>query len=510
MAAGMLAAGCLLLPTSLWAQGEAGGSGAGAAARAAGSLEERVEALEQAKTAYEEAAREQERLEQRLEELERAIGSTSPSGAPGPAAAPPAPDDEVDRRIRTLEREIAALKQGRSENATGAPSGREPAAQQEAAAQPQEATALTTAGTAAAATSSPQAAPSPPAEKPLLVWNVTPDITFKPGLRLQTRYTHDGASNNNDIAIQRFRLKGAGDAWKAKYYLELKIDNTGTTGRNPSAAVENAWLDYALVPDVVTRAGLYDVPFSRDALTSDSKLLFMDRSLIKDALTAFGLADNGIGVMARGRPLEGHFEYAVGAFNNDRFDGLGTSGRATGWVMPAVRVAVDLLDPAPPGGYADYRGSYVGKGRRLSIGTNAEWLGDAQSGPQEFDLYALGTDLFFNLGPYTLQAEYDWFRLTGNVDTSNHGWYVQGGYLLEPLNERLAEVAPWFPDLELAARYQDLDAKSFSPERERRTSLGLNAYIHDHNLKVQTDFSWRQLEDSSDNKLYQLQLQLDF
>jgi hypothetical protein len=240
----------------------------------------------------------------------------------------------------------------------------------------------------------------------------------------------------------------------------------------------------------------------------------MDRSLIKDALTAFGLADNGIGVMARGRPLEGHLEYAVGAFNNDRFDGLGTSGKATGWVMPAVRLAVDLLDPAPPGGYADYRGSYVGKGRRLSIGTNAEWLGNAEIGLREFDIYALGTDLFFNVGPYTLQAEYDWFRLTGNVDRSNHGWFVQGGYLVEPLNKSLAERAPWFPDLELAARYQVVEAINastfLSAERERRTSLGLNAYVHDHNLKVQTDFSFRQLEDSADSKLFQIQLQLDF
>jgi hypothetical protein len=180
--------------------------------------------------------------------------------------------------------------------------------------------------------------------------------------------------------------------------------------------------------------------------------------------------------------------------------------------MPVGRFAVDLLDPAPPGGYADYKASYVGKGRRLSIGANAEYLGDAENTglSQEFDIYALGTDLFFNWGPYTLQGEYDWFRLTGNVDKSNRGWYVQGGYLLEFLKQAMAERAPWLPDLELAARYQDLDAKSYSTERERRTSVGMNAYIHDHNLKVQTELSFRQLQDSADTKLYQLQLQLDF
>jgi hypothetical protein len=457
------------------------------------------------------------------------IGPASGSGA-APVAAPPAPDDEVERRISALEREIAALKEGRSEPGAGAGSGGEPAAQPGATAQvstPQPGATVqqvsttspgATAQTAAAA-ASPPPPPNPTADKPVLLqWNVTPDITFKPGLRLQTRYVHDGGTNNNDIAIQRFRLKGSGDAWKVKYGVEMKIDGTGRTGANPSAQVENAWLDYTAVPNyLVGRAGLYDVPFSRDALTSDSKLLFMDRSLIKDALTFFGLADNGIGVMARGRPLVGHLEYAVGAFNNESFDGLGIFGRGRGsskQVMPVGRIAVDLLDPAPAGGYADYKASYVGQGRRLSIGLDGAQLGEAEnrvgSVLQDFDIYAWGTDLFFNWGPYTLQAEYDWFRLTGDVDRSNRGWYVQGGYLIEPLKKALAERAPWFPDLEVAGRYQQLDARSFFPEEENRTSVGMNAYIHDHNLKVQTELSFRQLQHSADSKLYQIQLQLDF
>ncbi len=406
-----------------------------------------------------------------------------------------APGDDVDARLRHLESEIDALKQGRSEPAADA------AATGAAPAQPDA--------------PAPVAA-APPAEKPLLQWNVTPDITFKPGLRVQTRYSYDTRSNNHEIAIQRFRLKAGGEVYEiVKYYVEMKIDNTGSAGKNPNAAVENAWLDYSVVPDLIGRAGLYDVPFSRDALTSDSKLLFMDRSLIKEALTSYGLADNGIGVMARGRPLAGRLEYALGGFNNDRFDGLRTSSsKKTGSLMPVARVAVDLLDPAPQGGYGDYRGSYVGKGKRLTFGANGAWLGDARQTvngfQQKFDLWAWGVDAFFNTGPYTLQAEYDWFRQTGNVNRSNYGWFVQGGYLLECLNQRLDEVAPWFPDVELAARYQDLDAKSYSTARERQTSIGTNFYIRDHNLKVQTNYSFRNIEDTEDRGLYQLQLQLDF
>jgi hypothetical protein len=425
--------------------------------------------------------------------------------------------DDVDRRIDAMEREIAALKEGGAGPGTAAVSAAAPPAPQ-AAAGPEAAVAPSGIATAAAQATTPTPADKP-AEKPVpLTWHVTPEITFKPGLRVQTRFVHDGGTNNNDIAIQRLRLKASGDAWKAKYGVEMKIDGTGRTGATPSAQVENAWLDYTFMPAyLVGRAGLYDVPFSRDALTSDSKLLFMDRSLIKDALTGFGLADNGIGVMARGRPLGGHIEYMVGAFNNESFDGLGIFGRGRGssnQVMPMGRVAVDLLDPAPAGGYADYKASYVGQGRRLAIGLNGAQLGDAENRVnnvlQEFDIYAWGTDLFFNWGPYTLQGEYDWYRLTGDVDRSNWGWYVQGGYLIEPLKKALAETAPWFPDLEVAGRYQQLDARSFSPEEEKRTSIGMNAYIHDHNLKIQTELSFRQLQHSADSKLYQIQLQLDF
>jgi len=396
------------------------------------------------------------------------------------SGGPPVPPEDLQERVVRLESEIEAIKSG----------------------------------TPAAPPAAPTAAAEPkPAEKPLLQWNVTPDITFKPGLRLQTRYEYNTRSNNNDISIARFRLKAGGEVYEiAKYYLEMKIDNTGRAGASPTAAVENGWLDFAYSNDLVGRAGLYDVPFSRDALTSDSKLLLVDRSLIKDALTSFGFADNGIGVMARGRPFEGRFEYALGAFNNDKFDGYRTSSsKRSNLVMPMARVGVDLLDPAPPFGYADYRASYVGQGQRLTIGANGGWLGNAKIGmTQDFDIFAWGMDLFFNKGPWTLQAEYDWFRLTGNVDQSNHGWFVQGGYLIEPLNRRLDEVAPWFPKAELAVRYQQLDAKSYSSTNEKQPGVGMNFYIRDHNLKIQTDYLFRRFQHAKNQGLYQLQLQLDF
>ena len=215
----------------------------------------------------------------------------------------------------------------------------------------------------------------PDLAKGILIATNDGDLTFKPGVRIQPRYMYDSGNSNNDFFIRRFRLKGAGSAYGvAKYGVELKIDNEGRFAVSPTARVENAWLDFPVADDqAFLRAGLYDIPFSRNALTSDSKLLFMDRTLIKEQLTAVGMADNTIGLMLHGRPYCGQFEYAFGIFDNDQFERFGLAGtKESDQLMPAGRVVWNVLDPMkPPEGYADYYESYLGKGQRLELGANA-------------------------------------------------------------------------------------------------------------------------------------------
>ncbi len=330
-------------------------------------------------------------------------------------------------------------------------------------------------------------------------------ITFVPGVRIQPRYNYDDNVDNNDFFINRFRLKGSGDAYGiAKYAVELKIDGTGRFEASPSAQVENAWLDFPIHKDhLYLRAGLYDIPFSRDALTSDSKLLFMDRSLIKDAITGIGEADNTIGVMLHGRPYCGHMEWDIGVFDNVFFEKVGAAGtRESDELMPAGRVAFCLLDPAKAlDGYADYKASYIGEGHRLDIGLNAAHLGEAIDGLVEFNnVSAAGVDLFYNSGPYVFQTEYDWYfeDIDGAANINGEGWYAQAGYLIGEL---------CCNPLEAAIRYQTLDPDI--SEKLRWTSVGLNYYIRDHNLKIQTDYTFRD-GGLLDEDVFAVQLQLDF
>jgi hypothetical protein len=66
--------------------------------------------------------------------------------------------------------------------------------------------------------------------------------------------------------------------------------------------------------------------------------------------------------------------------------------------------------------------------------------------------------------------------------------------------------------VELAARYQERDADSgVFADRLRWTTVGVNVYLRDHNLKVQSDYTFkREHERGSQNDLFQLQLQLDY
>lgn len=337
----------------------------------------------------------------------------------------------------------------------------------------------------------------------------SPNITFTPGIRLQPRYTYDNENANNDFFIARTRIKAAGEAYGlAKYFAEIKIDNVGRFAREANAQVENAWMEFRLRPALSVRIGLYDAVLSRNALTSDSKLLLMDRSLIKDALTVLGLADNTIGLLGHGRPRGGHLEYSLGMFDNLQFDeASGPTAKQADGTIEMARVGVHLLDPAPPGGYADYRSSYIGKGRRLDLAVDGALLKKAREGGAAYDISAWGGDLFFNNGPVTLEAEYDRFgedadRLGPNLeelDVRGTGWYVQGGYLVHD-------------PVEFAARYQERDAnRGVFADRLRWTTLGWNVYMHDHNLKVQTDYTFKRERDVRvRNDLFQMQLQLDY
>jgi phosphate-selective porin len=334
--------------------------------------------------------------------------------------------------------------------------------------------------------------------------------TFTPGVRLQVRYEFNEIDHNNDFFIRRLRFKGKGKIFDiATYNLEIKIDNTGRFNSTPLAQLEHAWFTIPLVDEILNlRVGLEDDVFSRNALTSDSKLLVMDRSLIKNYLTTLGITDNTVGVLAYGRPLDGRLSYSAGIFDNLGFEtnggDLNQLSRQSDGFMATGRVVYDFLDPAnSKSSYDDYKGSYIGEGQRLSLGGNAAYQSDTQIANDKFDLLAWGFDIFYNSGPLVLEAEYDGYSqkytTDGTLDFDGSGWYAQGGYLV-------------FPKVELAVRYQELDANDqVIGDKLKWTTVGVNWYLRGHSFKMQADYTIKDEQlNKFDNNVFQVQLQLSF
>ena len=149
------------------------------------------------------------------------------------------------------------------------------------------------------------------------------DHTLELGMRLQPRLEYENVSLANgstdarrDFMIRRARLKANGKMQGVAFGFEWKIDGTDQFGATPIAGVENAWLQYPLGGGFEVRAGLYDQPFSRDRLTSDSRQLAVDRGEVSNVPDALGLADNVVGFHFMGKTKDSKVQYAVGLFDN--------------------------------------------------------------------------------------------------------------------------------------------------------------------------------------------------
>ncbi len=194
------------------------------------------------------------------------------------------------------------------------------------------------------------------------------DHTLELGMRLQPRIEYENLSLANgstdarrDFMIRRARLKANGKMQGVAFGFEWKIDGTDQYGATPVAGVENAWLQYPLGGGFEIKAGLYDQPFSRDRLTSDSRQLAVDRGAVSGVPDALGLADNAVGFHFLGKTKDAKVQYALGLFDNrlilaDRQD------------LPMVVGRVDLNFGSTKDLYQD---AHFGTDKWMSLGVNA-------------------------------------------------------------------------------------------------------------------------------------------
>lgn len=130
----------------------------------------------------------------------------------------------------------------------------------------------------------------------------------------------DATTWTASFAVQRAQIELVGNVFTRALGFTLKTE----FGRG-EAFMKDAFLDARIAPDTLVRAGLWKRPFSRQQLTADWRMAFLERS-ITDA--AFGAGrDIGVAVQAD-VDRNPAFEWHVGLFS-----GASDRGRVTGDVI---------------------------------------------------------------------------------------------------------------------------------------------------------------------------------
>jgi hypothetical protein len=361
-----------------------------------------------------------------------------------------------------------------------------------------------------------------PPDPPKVTVVDTEDFVLKVGMRMQPRLSFSkGLSADEsevvwrrDFMIARSRLKLAGKMANAKFSFEWRFDGTGRgaglVNEALATAVENMYIQWPLAgPEFQVRAGLYDQPFSRDRLTSDSKQMGVDRGIVSGTASFLGMADNVIGVDLRGSVADGRYWYAVGVFDNRTIEGPLQNQ------MPMIVGRVDLNLGSSKNVYRD---AHFGDDSWYSIGGNFNYQSKLEddAGNDEGENSAFGfdgmIDVPVNEMRVLVRGEVNSIGVkapTGGDTVRNNVWMLGGGWLfwdqrlqaIVRFDQILTKEEGLIPDLPFLEDIIDGSGNIMM--------VGLNLYQMGHNLKIQGDLSFASgTGDSVDRG--RLQAQIDF
>ncbi len=299
----------------------------------------------------------------------------------------------------------------------------------------------------------------------------------------QFRYTFDAPENghtnqNFDVGLARLALSGTMFDPKLNYFMQLQ---GSTFGNNNDITMLDWWMKYSFAPEFGLQGGRFVLPYSRQFYTHPGNLLFSDLS---EADYAFNLP-RGIGAHVSGKlgPLSYHAATlnSVRALDAPGQQNIGSNIGALG------RLELDILKPY---GYYESSPKPVTE-PQLSVGVAVAYNPiDGASSFQNLLSKDSTTNVTLDLGfrweQLTIQgAGYyrrDSYTTPGLSDGNDWGYYSQLGYYLVP------------GKLELAGRISgvEFDKLNVAGVNRKTTAYtgGLNYYIHGHNLKLQTDYSF--------------------
>lgn len=297
-----------------------------------------------------------------------------------------------------------------------------------------------------------------------------------------------GEKTESNLSIPRARVGWKGHVWSKDLEFKLQID----FGKG-QAALKDFYADWRFSGDLRLRAGQGKVPFSRQKLTSSSKLAFVDRAPTDGDFDP----DRDIGLwLHNGFEKSPELEWAVGVFNGtgekprlegkvqtDPATGEGTitSGKLSNTVsrsMPEIGVRVGYNS----GGLKGYtEGDLEGGPLRFGVGLGVVADLDMDGGKDgamtaTVDAQVKVEGLAVEAAFFTkrIQKGDSWTDQTGHAN----GIHAQVSYAI-------AET--WMPALGYTLVMPDAEGA----DDESEIAVGLTAMLHGHAIKWANDVAFQ-------------------
>ena len=304
------------------------------------------------------------------------------------------------------------------------------------------------------------------------------------------------------FGLSRGRISFEGDYQeRGSFKLELRTI--------PNAQLLEARLDFRPLPWLQVTAGRFKVPFSRQELTSESRLQLVDRAAFISGTPGRQL---GVAVQAQfgiGETADDLITLSGGVFNGESAKEQAPVNNIDEDFLYAAR-----LEIAPFGqpAYAEGDLRSPSERRQASLVFGAGWTyNTVGEDVGDYEQRNVGGDVAFMWQGLSLYGEV--FRRDRNynnddlnVDQAGFGYNIQAGYFIP---------APYLRDhLEIAGRVEEWDpqrahnaeddaavrpfnsgtgpANSSGTQASRNYVAGLNWYFFGHDLKLQANYTHRQ------------------
>jgi len=328
---------------------------------------------------------------------------------------------------------------------------------------------------------------------------------------------------NTNFLIRRSRLKFDGFALtpKLNYKFELGLSNRDISGsdsyefRNASNVILDAYIDWNFHKGFSLLIGQTKLPGNRERVISSANLQFVDRSLLN---SRFNL-DRDMGIQLSHDGTVGKQFYIVQKVAISQGEGRNVAAGNIGGLEYTYRI--DALPFGMFGAKGDYSGSDLAREPKpkLSIGLTFDINDKAGRNRGNLGtffrsddivqktLYTGFADMMFKYRGFSAMSEFAIRGTDGNnpIIQSETGKKAGTYYTGSAFNVQVGCLLK--KDKEISLRYTTLRTQNRTVGNdESQYFVGFSRYIKGHNLKVQTDFGYKQIEGADDGFVWRLQI----